>query len=128
MHNRVRRPENEPCSMPTIDERLTSLEVRMDSTSDLRNVFDSRLTELRADLNLRFAQVNGRFAELRDDLNLRSNDVTVRFTEVNGQFAEVNRRMSELEQKTDRHFAWLITTQVAVLLAVVGALVGALYR
>src|SRR5688572_9095102 len=141
--------ETRPCSMPTVEERLTSLEARIDSMSDLRNIItelrgdmngrftdaerrftevNARFTELRADMNLRFAQVNGRFAELRDDLNLRSHDVTVRFTEMTGQFTDVNRRMSELDQKMDRHFAWLISTQVAVLLAVVGALVGALYR
>ena len=120
---------------PTMDERLTSLEARGDPMADMRSVLvdlrgdtTGRLTELRADLNLRFAQVNGRFSELRDDLNLRAHDAGVRFTEVNGQFSDVHRRMAELAQKLDRQFAWLIATDVAVLLAVVGALVSALYH
>jgi hypothetical protein len=120
---------------PTMDERLTSLEARGDPMADMRSVLvdlrgdtTGRLTELRADMNLRFAQVNGRFSELRDDLNLRAHDAGVRFTEVNGQFSDVHRRMAELAQQLDRQFAWLIATDVAVLLAVVGALVSALYH
>lgn len=82
----------------------------MDAMSDLRTL----LGELRAD-------TNGRFNELRLDMNTR-------FADVNNRFDEVNRRLAALDQKSDRHFAWLVGTQVAVLLAVVGALLGAYYR
>jgi hypothetical protein len=54
--------------------------------------------------------------------------VNHRFAEVDHRFGEVDRRFAELDQKLDRHFTWLVGTQVAVLLAVVGAMVGAFYR
>jgi tetrahydromethanopterin S-methyltransferase subunit G len=76
-------------------------------------------------MNLRFAQVNGRFSELRDDMNLRLAEITARF---DGLQADVSRRFWDLDQKIDRHFTWLVGTQIAVFLAVVSALIGALYR
>ena len=82
----------------------------MDAMSDLRTL----IGELRAD-------TNGRFNELRLDMDTR-------FADVNNRFDEVNRRLAALDQKSDRHFTWLVGTQVAVLLAVVGALLGAYYR
>lgn len=100
--------------MPTTDERIASLEARVDAMSDLRGL----IAELRGDTNARFvelrADMNQRFAELRADMN--------------GRFDDVNRRLAALDQKGDRHFSWLVGTQVAVLLAVVGALIGAYYR
>lgn len=71
--------------MPTVEERLASLEARMDAMVDVRTA----ITDLRRDMN---------------------------------------RRLAALDQKGDRHFAWMASTQVALLLAVVGALVGAYYR
>jgi hypothetical protein len=165
-------PGNEAAfSMPTVEERLTTLEGRLHSMSDVRNNItelrgdmhgrfvsadhrftevNARITELRTDLNLRFAQVNGRFSELRDDMNLRlgelnarldamqndigrrfdmmTTDAIHRFAEADHRFGDVDRRFAELDQKLDRHFIWLVGTQVAVLLAVVGAMVGAFYR
>lgn len=85
--------------MPTYEERFASLEARMDAMSDLR----------------------GLIAELRGDMNQRFNDV-------NQRFDDVNRRLAALDEKGDRHFTWMVSTQVAVLLAVVGALLGAYYR
>ena len=106
--------------MPTQDQRLASLEVRVDAMSDLRSL----IVELRADMNARFADVNSRFAEL----NARFADVNSRFAEVSGRFDQVDRRLTALEDKGDRHFMWLIGTQVAVLLAVVSALLGVAFR
>ena len=85
--------------MPTVEERLASLEAKVDTMSDLRDLI----------------------AEVRGDMNGR-------FTEVGGRFEDVNRRLAALDQKSDRHFTWMVSTQVALLLAVVGALVGAYYR
>jgi hypothetical protein len=51
--------------MPTVDERLASLEARMDALPELRNL----ITELRGDMNAQFADVratmNARFTDLR---------------------------------------------------------------
>ena len=85
--------------------------------SDVRNL----ITELRGDMNARFVDVSGRF----DDLSGRFTELR---SEMNGRFDDVNRRLSALDEKGDRHFTWLVGTQMALLLAVVGALVGAYYR
>jgi len=103
--------------MPTVEEPLASLEAKVETMSDLR----SAITELREDMNGRFGQVDGRFAQ-----------VDARFIELrqdmNGRFDDVNRRLSTIDEKGDRHFTWMVSTQVALLLAVVGALGGAYYR
>ena len=103
--------------MPTQDERLVSLEARVDAMSDLRRL----IAELGADMD-------SRFAELRADMNAPFSDVNSRLTEVNARFDHVDHLLTALDQKIDRHFIWLVGTQVAVLLSVVGALVGVAYR
>ena len=40
----------------------------------------------------------------------------------------MNRRFDTIDQKIDRSFSWLAGMQVAVLVAVVGALVGSYFR
>jgi hypothetical protein len=89
----------------------------MDAMSDLRSL----VAELRGDMNDRFTEVNGRLTELRADMNSRFGGVDRRFDGVDG-------RLAALDQKGDRHFTWLVSTQVAVLLAVIGALLGAYYQ
>jgi len=117
--------------MPTVEERLASLEAKVDTISDLRNL----IVELRHEMNARFTDVNARFTEI----NARFTEVNGRFGDVNGRFTELrddmNRRFTEmrgdvkaLDQKVDRQFVWLVGTQLALLLAVVGALLGAYYR
>ena len=121
--------------MPTVEERLASLEAKVDTMSDLRNL----IVDLPGDMNGRFGEVigrfdevNGRFTELREDMNGRFGEVNGRFTELredmNRRLDDVNRRLSVLDEKGDRHFIWMVSTQVALLLAVVSALVGAYYR
>lgn len=80
-----------------------SLEARMETTDDLRAL----ITDLRRE-----------FAEMRGDMNRQ-------FTELRG---DMNRRFEALDNKVDRDFRWLASVQVALMLAVVGALVGAYYR
>jgi hypothetical protein len=107
--------------MPTVEERLTALEARVHSVTDV----SQKCSELRSDMNLRFAQVNGRFSELRDDFNLRLGEINARFDALH---QDISRRFGDLDVKEDRQLAWLVGTQVAVLLAVVAALVGAFSR
>ena len=40
----------------------------------------------------------------------------------------MNYRFISMDQKSDRHFTWMVSIQVALLLAVIGALVSAYYR
>ena len=111
--------------MPTTDERLASLEARLDAMSDLRTA----ITDLRGDMGRQFTELrddtNRQFTELRGDMNGRFADTSRQFTELR---EDMNRRLATLDVKGDRHFTWLVGTQVALLLAVVGALVGAYYR
>jgi hypothetical protein len=51
-----------------------------------------------------------------------------RFESVDRRFESVDRRFESLDQKMDRHLMWLIGTQLGLLLAIVGALVGAYSR
>jgi TolA-binding protein len=107
--------------MPTLEERVAALEAKVDaqamSASDVR----SALTGLQDQMNGRFEQVDHRFVELQDQMNRRFEQVDHRFDHFQGQ---MNQRFDTFDQKTDRHFTWLVGIQVAVLVAVVGALVG----
>jgi hypothetical protein len=58
----------------------------------------------------------------------RFGEVHGRFDEVYGRFDEVNRRFNALDTKIDSRFTWMIGTETAVLLAVIGALLGAYFR
>lgn len=93
--------------MPSIEERVAFLEGRfaddVAATADLR----TSVNESRHD-------TNSRFTELRHDMNAR--------------FAQVDARFAALDEKLDRQFSRLLGMQVAVLLAVVSALVGAYFR
>jgi hypothetical protein len=44
------------------------------------------------------------------------------------RFGTIDQRFVALDQKFDRHFTWLVGIQVAVLVSVVGALVGSYYK
>lgn len=96
--------------MPTVDERLATLEAKVEAITDLRREMSGRFTELnirftelRSDMHARFAEVNGRITELRDD---------------------VNRRIGALDAKVDRHFVWLMGLMVTGFITMIGALVG----
>ena len=89
--------------MPTVDERLATLEAKVEAITDLRYQF----AELRSDMNARFSDVNARITELRDD---------------------VNRRVGALDAKVDRHFVWLMGMMVTGFITVIGALVGVVNR
>ena len=55
-----------------------------------------------------------------------------RFEVFDGRLLALDRKMDQrfenLDQKVDRHFTWLVGIQVAVLVAIVGTLVGSYYR
>jgi hypothetical protein len=61
-------------------------------------------------------------------MNQRFEQVDRRFELVDRRFELVNGRIDTLDAKMDRHFSWLVGIQVASMLAVVGALLGAYYR
>jgi tetrahydromethanopterin S-methyltransferase subunit G len=110
--------------MPTVEERLASLEAKVDTMSDLRSL----ITELRGDMIGRFTLIEGRFTLIEG----RFTQVEGRFTELQGEmnrrFEEVNRRLGSLDAKVDRHFVWLMGMMVTGFITVIGALVGVVYR
>ena len=63
--------------------------------------------ELRSDMNRQFAAVDRQFAEMRTDMN---------------------RQFTELRGDASRDFKWLVGMQMATMIAIIGALVGAYYR
>ena len=107
--------------MSSVDERLASLEARMDGMADLRPL----ITDLRGEMSQQFGAFRGEMNQLRGDMNRQFGDLR---GEMNQRFAEMNHRINTLDAKSDRHFTWLVGIQVASMLAVVGALVGAYYR
>ena len=136
-------PESRGIDMPTVEERIAALEATVDAqamnASDVRNA----LTGLQDQMHRRFEQVDHRFVELQDQMNRRFEQVDHRFNEFQGQMnqrfeqvdhrfntfqGQMNQRFDAVDQKIDRHFTWLVGIQVAVLVAVVGALVGSYYR
>jgi hypothetical protein len=58
---------------------------------------------------------------------LRSDMAALR-TDLRAEMADLRADMRELSRRWDRFFIWLGGTQVATLLAVIGVLVGILYR
>ena len=73
----------------------------------------------------RFADDVAATADLRTSVNESRHDTNSRFTELRH---DMNARFAALDEKLDRQFSRLLGMQVAVLLAVVSALVGAYFR
>jgi hypothetical protein len=107
--------------MPTLEGRVATLEARIDTyamtTGDTKVV----LVGLQDQMNRRFEQVDRRF----EQMDRRFEHVDQRFVALQDQ---MNQRFDAVDGKIDRHFTWLVGIQVAVLVAVVGALVAPYYR
>jgi len=118
--------------MPTLEERVAALEVKIAAQTMSGTELRGTLAGLQDQMNRRFEQVDHRFIELQDQMNRRFEQVDRRFEQVDHRFTELqgqmNQRFDSADQKTDRQFTWLVGIQVGVLVAVVGALVGAFYR
>ena len=143
--------------MPTLEERVAYLEGRFGDHVGAFDDLRSGLSETRTDVRDGLAGVRGEIGELRaesrnslaavrgeigdqrtesrngltefrQDMNHRFERVDHRFERVDRRFEAVDGRFVALDQKIDRHFTWLEGIQVAVLVAVVGALVGSYYK
>jgi hypothetical protein len=100
--------------MSSIEERLASLEARVDAMTELRTL----IADMRSDMNRQFGEIRGDITALRGDMYRQ-------VTELRG---DMNRRIDTLHARHDRHFTWLVGLQMALMVAVVGALIGAYYR
>lgn len=126
--------------MANLDERVISLEAQADKhadavdglrtemaglRTDLRGEMDALRTELRGDMAALRTELHGDMAALRTEM--RGDMVALR-TELRSDMAGLRTDLGEMSRRTDRFFIWLAGTQVATLLAVIGVLVGVLYR
>lgn len=111
--------------MAELDERVTRLEERSDARtrmmehvltemSDLRRSVDAFRVELRTEMTAFRTEIRQDMAALR--------------TEMTAFRAEVRQDIADLRASMDRRFTWLVGIQVAGLVAVIGALVGAYDR
>jgi hypothetical protein len=67
-------------------------------------VNNSRLTDLRLNIDSRFGDLNRRFGDLQDNMNVRFGEVDRRFGDIDRRFTETNRRIEELDKKMDQRF------------------------
>lgn len=118
--------------MPTTDERLASLEARVDTMDDLRTVITDMRSEMqrefaaaRADMQREFAAVR---AEMREEFAIVRTDMREMRADMTRQFADVNGRFEVLNQKVGRDFRWIVGILMTVMTAVMGVLFTAVLR
>jgi hypothetical protein len=85
--------------MPSVDERLASLEAKVEAIADLRNMVIDLRTEM-----------------------------TQRFTQIDQRFNQIDARFTVMDAKVDRLFVWAIGLLVGGFTSVIGALIGVAYR
>ena len=129
--------------MPTLEERVAYLEGRLEDHAgtvgdlrndvrDLREQMDRRFEDLDQKMDRRFEDVNRRFEDVDQKMDRRFEDVNQRFEDLDqkvgrlflGLETKIDGVDSSLDAKVSRQFTWLVGIQVAVLVAVVGALLG----
>ena len=106
--------------MPSLDERVAYLEGRLEE-------HDSTVSSLRGDVRNGFDRVDERFQRVDDrfqQVDDRFQRIDERFDRVDERFDRADRRLDRLDDKLSRHFTWLVGIHVAVLIAVLGALLG----
>jgi len=103
--------------MPTIEERVAYLEGRFGEHTQTTGGLRDHVSDLRDEMNRRFAQVDQGFQQ-----------VDRRFDQVDSRFERTDSRLDSMDAKIDRHFTWLVGLQMATLLAIVGAVLGAYFK
>ena len=93
--------------MADLDERVTRLEERSDAHIQVMKHLLTEMSDIRRSLDA-----------LR--IELRTEMIAFR--------TEIRQDIADLRASMDRRFTWLVGIQVAGLVAVIGALVGAYYR
>jgi len=118
---------NARLTMPTVEERISSLEAKVDAIADLRNAIGELGTDLRSVVGELRTDMNRRFEELRTDMNRQFGEVRAdmnrRFSDVDRRFERMDRRTEILDQRMERHFMWMVGIQFTVLIAVIVALI-----
>lgn len=122
--------------MPTIEERVATLEGRM--TPDIREEMSRGFSSMREDMGrLRgeFGQLRADFGQLRDEFGqLRADFGQLRdeFGQLRGELGhlrdEMTRRFERVDGRMDRQFTWLVGIQLTTMITVIGALATVLLR
>ena len=114
--------------MPTVEERVAYLEGMLGEhtrgLTELRDMLihlDSRVSRLDQKLDRRIDALDQKVDRRVDGVD-RKLDALDR--KVDHFREELSGRIAGLDQRMSRQFLWLLGVQVAVLLAVIGALVG----
>ena len=94
--------------MATLEERVAYLEGRLEDHAS--TVIDARTG---------FSNLDAKVASVESRLTAKIESVENRLT------TRIDDAEGRLTTKIDRHFTWLVGIQVAVLIALVGALLGA---
>jgi hypothetical protein len=100
--------------MAATEERLASLEARMDRIDDLIAL----VRELRTDMNRRFDAVDRRFEAMDRKFEGKLDAVDTKF---DGKFDRVSREMH-------LNFQWIVGIQLTILAAIVAALIEVVSR
>ncbi|MDR7427527.1 MAG: hypothetical protein QN152_11795 [Armatimonadota bacterium] len=127
----------------TLEERVAYLEGRVEEHSrlggELREMIgdlDRKVDRYREELSGRIDALDQKVDRYREELSGRIDALDQRLSgridaldqKVDRYREELSGRIDALDQKVSRQFVWLVGLQVTVLLAVVGALIGALFR
>lgn len=117
--------------MATTEERLASLEARMDRINDLFTL----VGELRSDLDRRFDVIDRRFEAIDrrfEAIDCRFEAIDRRFDSLEDKydrrFDEVYRKIDNVRDEGRREFRWVVGIQLTTMAAVVAALITAFGR
>ncbi len=102
----------------TLEERVAYLEGKVEEQSRLGGELREMIAHLDQKVDRFREELSGRIDVLDQRLSGRIDALDQR----------LSGRIDALDQKVSRQFLWLVGLQVTVLLAVVGALIGALFR
>ena len=107
--------------MPTIDERVAYLEGRVEEHTRGFGEIRDMVVLLDQKVDRRIDALDQKVDRFRDELASR---IEALDHKVDRRFETVDQKIGTLDQKLSRQFLWTLSVQVAVLLAVIGALVG----
>jgi archaellum component FlaC len=99
--------------MPIAEERLASLEARMDRINDLI----AMVADLRADMNRRFDAVDRKFEA-----------IDRKFEAIDRKFEAVDGKIESVRSDAHREFRWVVGIQLTTMAAVIAALISAFAR
>jgi hypothetical protein len=125
--------------MATVEERQAMLEGRMDAMGDLRtliaNLSDQMnrgFEQLRSEMGGLRTELRGEMTELRGHVGRETGALRADIADLRGdmgrRFDHLDRRITTVDTKHDRHFTWLVGLQMTMMLAVIGVLLAAYLR